>query len=465
MNARLLLVMALAVTACKPKNGRGTEPMSKPPEEQPVEVAPVEADPGAVPEEEAPPPPPPKVSTTERLQQAVALLTTGAEPDTLAARKLLEQLADEDDKNAYVHLNLGVTYQRLGDLERAASSLQRATRLDGDNTKGWLYLGLVEQSLGDPDAAMRRYRKGIDRNPEDLELRVALASAQRELGQPSDALETAKEALAINFQSLPLYDVMGQAYLDLGEVGLARFVYEKARTLPGGSENAGIQANLGRTLYELGERYQAETKLKEAVGLDADHVPALVQLSRIYIEDHNWAEAVPLLERARAQDPTNYGVWMNLGTAYRGMGRTDDARAAWETSLELDPSNPDPQFNLAILYGDDLKDYGTAVARFKSYIDAGGVEVELAEAHIEAVLKEKKSAERRKKREEDRKRREAEREAERKLVEEAERKAAEEAERQAAEEAAAPPEPAPQDAPTPDETPEPAPDTPDGETP
>ena len=357
------------------------------------------------------------VPNASGLDGAIALLTTGRETDALQARDLLEDLAKKDESNPYVHLNLGVAYQTLGDYERAASSFGRTTRLDDKNPKGWLYLGIAELALGDTDAALRRFRKGMERSPDDIELRVALASAQRASGDIDGAIETAKAALKINSRSLPLYDVIGLAYLDKGEHQRARFVYEKAETLPGSESNAGIQANFGWTLYHLGERYRAEVKLKEAVSLDPEHVPALVQLSRIYMTDHNWSEAIPLLEGARSKDPSNHGVLMNLGTAYRGAGRTDDARSAWESALEVQPSDPSPQFNLAILYGDDLKDYPQAIARFKTYIEEGGEQRELAETYIEAVEKEKKRAERRRKREEDRKRREAERAEEQRILE------------------------------------------------
>lgn len=405
-----LLMLSLVLAGCpKPKP---VEPASEP--VQPTLIG-TPTEPEAV-STEPPAEAPMQVQGGTELDQAIALLTTGKETDALRARDLLEALAKKDDTDPYLHLNLGVAYQTLGDFESAASSFGRATRLDDKNPKGWLYLGVAELALGDTDAALRRFRKGMDRSPEDIELRVALASAQRVSGDLDGAIETAKAGLKINSRSLPLYDVIGLAYLDKGEHQRARFVYEKAETLPGSESSAGIQANFGWTLYHLGERYRAELKLREAVALDPGHVPALVQLSRIYMTDHNWADAIPLLEGARTKDPANHGVLMNLGTAYRGAGRTDDARNAWEQALELSPSDPSPQFNLAILYGDDLKDYGAAVSRFQTYIDEGGEQSELAATYIEAVEKEKKRAERRRKREEDRKRREAERAEEQRIL-------------------------------------------------
>ncbi len=422
---RLALVLLLSSVACKKK------PLVENPStvEDPATPGASGADGGLsfgqTGEGESEPPPSKTETVTERMDRAVAWMTTGSEPDLLKARKLLEDLADDAPDDALVQLNLGVAFQRLGDLDRASMALARATRANPGLVQAWLYLGQVELQLGEAEAALRRFRTGIEQNPENLDLRVGLAMALLESGQPEQAIAEAKEGLAINVRSLPLYNTIGLAYLELEQLPAARFVYEKAETIPGADSNAGIQANFGWILARLGETYAAEYRLKKAVELDPTYLPGLVQLSHLYMQSHNWPDALPLLESAAAMDDDNYGVWMNLGSAYRGLGRIDDARMSWERALELQPSNPDPQFNLAILYGDDLKDYETAVARFRSYVDAGGDQGELAQSYIDDLLKEKKRSESRRRRDEDRRRKEAEREAERKLLEDEERKAAE----------------------------------------
>jgi tetratricopeptide (TPR) repeat protein len=151
---------------------------------------------------------------------------------------------------------------------------------------------------------------------------------------------------------------------------------------------------------------------------------------------------------------------MNLGLAYRGVGKLAEAKATYNKALTVDPNNPDPHFNLAVVVGDFEKNYPGAVDEFRAYIDAGGSERALAEGYIEAVEKEQKLQEKIKKAAEDKKRREEER----KKKEDA--KAHPPDVPVPAPDGAVPPvvpAPAPAPAPAPEPAPAPAPDNPWGE--
>ena len=52
-----------------------------------------------------------------------------------------------------------------------------------------------------------------------------------------------------------------------------------------------------------------------------------------------WKEATYRWERATKIDPSYAAAWNNLGIGYERLGRFDDARRAYESALELEPSN------------------------------------------------------------------------------------------------------------------------------
>ena len=52
-----------------------------------------------------------------------------------------------------------------------------------------------------------------------------------------------------------------------------------------------------------------------------------------------WKEATYRWERATQIDPTYAAAWNNLGIGYERLGRFDEARKAYESALELEPSN------------------------------------------------------------------------------------------------------------------------------
>lgn len=364
-------------------------------------------------------------SVEEELNEAVNLLADGVDASAQRAIGILEALVRRQPDSAMVQFNYGVAQHRVGDVSGATRAYQATVGIDPSIGTAWLYLGRLQADEGRVDAAISNYRTGIRNAPEDIGLRVALADSLRQQGQLDAAIDEAKTALKVNANSVEVYNTMGLAYFDKGEFLLARFVFQKALdSISGADKNAYLLCNLGWTLYREGSVFAATHRLKEAVELDPDLVPANVYLARIYLDDHNYEDTVVLLERAAVASPDNHGVQMNLGIAYRGMGRFEDANRAYEQALVLDASNPDPYFNIGILRGDYLKDYAGAIDAFQAYVDRGGRDAESAQGFIKDVQKEQRRAKKRSAAEASRKKREAEAAERKRLLEQAEAEAA-----------------------------------------
>jgi tetratricopeptide (TPR) repeat protein len=401
--SRPVLLAALLLAGC-PKHPKPAAPTAsaQPAQPDPAMTAPLDAR-----------------SPAERRDDAARLLADATEGSAVRARGVLEQVVHDAPSDATAWYDLGVAQWRLGALQAADEALTRAVAVDPKLVVAWRALALVEQAEGDLVSADARLDQGLALAPEDLDLHVARIGLLRAQGHPDQAIDEAKAALRINSKSLSVYNLMGLAWVDLGRFDLARFVFEKAETVSGGEADPAIQANFGWALYKAGERYPAEKRLKRAVEIDGQFVPGLVYLARFYLDDHAFSDAVPLLERARALAPTNHGVLVDLGIAYKGAGRFEDARKAWERALELRPSDPLPLFDLGILLADDLKLYDEAVAKFQAYVDAKGPEAATAAAYVDAARKDKERAELSRKREEERRKREAEKKERERLLEEA----------------------------------------------
>ncbi|HHO53554.1 MAG TPA: tetratricopeptide repeat protein [Deltaproteobacteria bacterium] len=373
--------------------------------------------------DEAPEPGEPDDSTRpvyERINEAADRIESGTPADLERAITLLQGVIEEDDTGT-ARFNLGLAYQARGDLELAAGQYQAVIAAQPDMGDAWLYLGKVQEQQGQLEAAAGSYSSGIRNEPEHMGLRIAQVALLRRQGRLDEAVEAAKAALKVNANSLPIYNNFALVYLDKGDTTLARFILQKAlQSIEGAVGNAYLHTNLGWSYYLDGNKPAALRSLEKAVELDPQLVPALVYLSRVYMEDHNYGDVVPLLETAEAIDATNPDVQLNLGIAYRGVGELQKARAAYERALALDPSDPDPYFNLGILLSDFEKDYDGAIASFNQYLAAGGSERERALEYISDVEKEKERAERRKKAEADRQRREEERKRKERVLREAE---------------------------------------------
>jgi len=438
------LVFLLA--ACGPKSAPPEpvvpEVVSAAPASQPIETietAPAAAGEvlGGIPEPVAPPPPTQEellAQSEERLQSAVGMLTTGRSADAQRSVELLKSIGRDYPDNALAFYNLGLAYQILGQDSDARKAYLRATDIHPSLGDAWLNLGAMRRNQGDNQRAMQYYRAGLRNDSENMRLRSALVSVLRQLGKFDQAIEEAKKALVVNANSLEIYNNLALVYLSQAEAGidvptklaLSQFYLERAKGKDGGDKHARVQCNLGRVYEMKGLVSQATAAYQEAMRMDPDLVQCSLYLTAIYLDSRNYGDAIPLLERSAGNEPDNAAIHLNLGIAYRGAARYEDAKREYNRVLELQPENPEPTLNLAILTGDYLKQFDEAVTLYESYRDAGGARAELVDGYVAATLKEKKrieKAERRKKKSEDREK--ARQERQRKL-EEAERKKAQE---------------------------------------
>jgi tetratricopeptide (TPR) repeat protein len=362
-----------------------------------------------------------ELTIEEKVNAAVGLLDDEENQENIQkAIGELEGLVRESPSEAMAHFNLGVAYHLADKKDDAKRAYQAAVNLDPTIGDAWLYQGVLQEEQGRVDSAISNYRTGIRNDPENMNVRVALIGLLRKEGRQVEAIDEAKAALKVNANSLAVYNNMGLAYLDNGDLALARFVYQKALEIGDEAKNnAYLQSNYGWVLYQKGEKGPATYRLQKAVELDPELVPALIYLSKLYMEDRNYSDTIDLLERAAKKAPENHGVQMNLGIAYRGVGRFDDAKVAYGKAIEIDPNIPDPYINLGILYGDYTKEYKESLDAFGKYVEMGGPQSAQATVYIEAIEKEQSRSERRKKAEEARKQREKDREERKRMLEEA----------------------------------------------
>lgn len=390
------LVALLA--ACAPKAGEGTSPAGRGDAGQVATSGPIEP----------------------RLDEAARLLAEArSEGDLRKAQQILEGVVRDAPDHAVAWFDLGLARQRLGDLDGADRAYAEAARRAPDLARVHLHRGQLERARGRVDRALAIFDEALRAHPEDMDLHLARVVTLREAGRPAEAVDAAKAALAVRADRVDIYAAMGMAWLDLGEPVLARFVFQKARMLPGGEKDALLHANLGWTYYLDGQRALARFRLEEALALDPTLLPTLVYLARVYMDDHDWAAAVRVLEEAVRQVPDDAALRLNLGICYRHAGRFQEAVAAYERALALDPKDPKPLFDLGILLGDSLKDYAGAIDAFQRYVAAGGPEAERAAAYVRDVERERTRVEKQKKAEEERLRRQQEREQRQRLLEQA----------------------------------------------
>ena len=391
----LLLLLSLG---CGPK-GLPVAPIASPvaeivPEAQPEPVPPAPAEPVQVaaelPTEAAPPdsvgtwsvPAPTPSGSDKALSDAVAMLTTRDAGRARQALELLKPLVSVFPDVPEVPYNIGVAHHIVGEDTEARRAWLRATEVDPSFAKSWLNLGALAARRGQYESALVSFQAGIRQAPRDVDLRVAAIGAHRLLRRYPEAIAEAKAALQVNSKAIEVYNELTAVYLETSQMDLALFMCDTAaEIIKGASQNASIQrasqnarlhANFGQIHGRAGRAGDALKSFLQALDLDPNQVAALGYLSSYYLDNHNYGEAVPLLERLVALNPEKAGPRLTLGIAYRGEGRYEDAIRAYNEALRLEPNNADAHRNLAVLYGDHMKSWDLALTEIEACRRAGG---------------------------------------------------------------------------------------------
>jgi tetratricopeptide (TPR) repeat protein len=98
------------------------------------------------------------------------------------------------------------------------------------------------------------------------------------------------------------------------------------------------------------ERAEAAREYQEELKLSPQHVPAMVELALVQIDDFKPAEAAPLAGRAVALDPKNYRAHYALGRALFETERFQESADHLETAKQLAPDSAPIRFVLAKAY-------------------------------------------------------------------------------------------------------------------
>ena len=353
------------------------------------------------------------LSVDERVARAAALLTTKKEADAQAALDDLQPLLVAEPDRSDIPFNMGLAYHQLGDGLNARKYYLRATAIEPSLGAAWLNLGALAEQGGQYRRALQHYRAGLQNAPGMGELVVGTIGILRKMDRHDEAIREAKSALAKDANNIDVYNNLGLVYIDQGKPDLAQFIYQKAlNTIDGADNNATIHANLGRTFLAKDSPWDAKAELERALELDPDLVAAMVYLSHLALDDHDWERAADLLERAAKVEPNSADIQMNLGIAYRGLGQYELSKKAYEEALRLNPEDPSPYINIAVLLGEHESNFDGAIVAVQSYRTRGGEHSARADGLLTSFQERKQKFEadlaRKQKREADRKKREEE---------------------------------------------------------
>jgi serine/threonine-protein kinase len=146
----------------------------------------------------------------------------------------------------------------------------------------------------------------------------------------------------------------GALYRSAGRLEEAAVAYEKA--VLERPENAELRIDLGRTLQALGRHEEARRQFHKAIYLRPGYWPGNHWLAVLNYVQGDYEAAAIEFRNIVEYAPASFFGYNNLANVYDKLGLRDDAFAALQRSIELEPeNNPYAFLNLGKLYFDDAR--------------------------------------------------------------------------------------------------------------
>jgi tetratricopeptide (TPR) repeat protein len=107
---------------------------------------------------------------------------------------------------------------------------------------------------------------------------------------------------------------------------------------------------LGLSAWKSGDFSTSEAAFEKALSIDPRHLKSLVNLSRVFIDQKRYDDAIGRLTRASEIDPDSGEVYRLLGRTYHTQGQTEEAVAAYRRAIELNERDAWSMNNLGLLF-------------------------------------------------------------------------------------------------------------------
>jgi putative PEP-CTERM system TPR-repeat lipoprotein len=199
------------------------------------------------------------------------------------------------------------------------------------------------QQKGDLKAAMIQLKNAVAKSPEDAEARMQLGMMHLETGDAVSAEKELRKARSLGVDAGRVLPLLGKANMMQGRS--KELLDDISADQAKGS--APLLALRGDALLVSGEPDEAKAAFEAALALDQNSGAALLGLVRHAMLKGDRAAAESLLAQALAKDPKNPDVWMAQGSMLRMNGKSDEAVAAYNEVLKLQPNYRDAHIEKA----------------------------------------------------------------------------------------------------------------------
>jgi tetratricopeptide (TPR) repeat protein len=246
---------------------------------------------------------------------------------------LLSRAVAITDRNWLAMNNLGASYGKLGQHQRAIGYCREALRIKPDFAEAWTSLGVSYDALGQYQQAIGYYREALRIKPDFAEAWYNLGISDGKLGRYQQAIGYYREALRIKPDFAEAWSNLGVSYDALGQDQQAIGYFQEALRIK--PDFAEAWYNLGVSYGKLGRYQQAIPVYQEALRIKPDYVEAWNNLGMSYGILGQYQQAIGSFQEALRIKPDYVVAWSKLGVAYEKLGQHQQAAACFAEAQRL----------------------------------------------------------------------------------------------------------------------------------
>jgi len=261
-------------------------------------------------------------------------------------------------------LFLGVCHFRTRQFTQAITELRQAVRLTPESKQARIDLARSYAAAGQDEKAIGVLKEWLKGHSQDVDAMYWIGQFYEKLAD-----QTFQQMEASHPNSYLVYETQGAQYRARQQYPQALAAFKKALALaPPGTP--GLHFYIGDVYWRTLHLEDAERELKEELGLNPDHSKANFELGDLYAKEGNSQAAIPYLQKALFLDPhlveahrslgraymqekqypqalneflqvekaepNNHTIHALLASAYRKLGRMNDAKREAQVSAQLE---------------------------------------------------------------------------------------------------------------------------------
>ncbi|MBS1866137.1 MAG: tetratricopeptide repeat protein [Acidobacteria bacterium] len=231
---------------------------------------------------------------------------------------------------------------RAGDLQTAGDEFTEVVKAAPSFAEAHFNLGLVREEQGRLDEAIASFEKALTLKPHLHGANLFLAVARYKLNQFDQALSTVRKETAAYPKDAPAWMWQGVIELAMDRPEEAAAALDKAASLA--PDNVDI-------LYHRGQAHLLVSKNSYQKMFEVDPKSWRVRqvLAQANADAERHLDAIAEYQEAIKLAPTQPGLHEELGSEFRNAGKPQEAEAAFEKELEIDPHNVLARYKLGVL--------------------------------------------------------------------------------------------------------------------